>query len=191
MDSIFYVDRATGAVLWKMGGSTYTKDQATYVAATEPFFRQHDARLQPGWSSTCYGGSGQVSVFDDETSTSSPARAVIYDVTVGAGDGGAPVQGGCEDGGTPDGGTAGVATVGWQYWGSANSNYAGSVRTSSDGSLVVSWGASTMPVFTEVSANGSDLLDFDYTDGESSYRAVKVPLNTFDLGVLRSTAGLP
>jgi hypothetical protein len=191
MDSIFYVDRATGAVLWKMGGSTYTKDQATYVAATEPFFRQHDARLQPGWSSTCYGGSGQVSVFDDETSTSSPARAVIYDVTVGAGDGGAPVQGGCEDGGAPEGGTAGVATVARLYRGSSNSNYAGSVRTSADGSFVVCWGASSMPVFTEVNAGGSDMLDFDYGDGEPSYRAVKVPLNTFDLGVLRSTAGLP
>jgi hypothetical protein len=43
MDSVFYVDRPSGKVLWKMGGATASKDGATYVAVSDPFFRQHDA----------------------------------------------------------------------------------------------------------------------------------------------------
>ena len=58
MSSIFYVDRSTGAVVWKMGGSSYTKDNATYVPLDDAFIQQHDARLQPGWSAAT--GTGQV-----------------------------------------------------------------------------------------------------------------------------------
>src|SRR6202041_2307352 len=73
MDSIFYVDRASGAILWKMGGATYTKDEAAYVQMADPFYRQHDARLLPGWSAAC-GGTGEISVFDDESQRAAPAR---------------------------------------------------------------------------------------------------------------------
>ncbi len=50
MVSIFYVERSTGKVLWKMGGKRASLDNATYVLVEDPFFRQHDARLQLGWS---------------------------------------------------------------------------------------------------------------------------------------------
>ena len=46
MDSIFYIERPSGRVLWKMGGSTSNKDNAVYVRVADPFYRQHDARLQ-------------------------------------------------------------------------------------------------------------------------------------------------
>src|SRR4029077_6421080 len=87
MDSVFYVEKTTGKVLWKMGGAKFSKDSATYVAVPDPFFRQHDGRLGPGWLPDCHGGTGQISVFDDETSVvrggSMPgARGVIYDVVV-------------------------------------------------------------------------------------------------------------
>src|SRR6202041_2518240 len=64
MDSIFYIEKSSGKVLWKMGGAAASLDDATYIPVASPFFGQHDARLRPGWS-TCAGG--QVSVYDDET----------------------------------------------------------------------------------------------------------------------------
>jgi hypothetical protein len=192
MDSVFYVDRASGAVVWKMGGKTYTKDGATYVNMKDPFFRQHDARLQPGWSPSCHGGSGQVSVFDDETSTTSKARAVVYDVVVGA-DGGA---GGCGDAGSPgsaEGGASGTATVAWEYRGAAASATSGSFRILSDGSRVIGWGkgGTAKLVFSEVDDAGHDLLDFEFPSDDNSYRAIKVPRSAFDLEQLHRSAGLP
>jgi hypothetical protein len=163
-----------------MGGKPYTKEHATYVPVADPFYRQHDARLLPGWSSTC-GGQGQISVFDDHTSEPGPARALVLDVVV-AGDGGA----------AEDCGTAG-ATVAWQYAGLANSSVMGSFRISADGSRVIGWGASSapQPTFTEVDVAGNDEVDFYFAEGLAAYRVVKVPTNAFDLGLLRRTAGLP
>jgi hypothetical protein len=193
MDSIFYIERSTGVVLWKMGGTTYSKDNALYVAVANPFFRQHDARLQPGWSETCTGARGQISLFDDETFKNVPARAALYDVVIGDQDGGALVDGGCADGGTLAAGTTGVATLAWQYEGSAQVELAGSFRISPDGSHVIGWGweigGASALIFTEVDSNGNDLLDVGFADTESAYRVIKVPLTAFDLNVLRSTAG--
>jgi hypothetical protein len=194
MDSVFYVDRATGVVLWKMGGSAYSKDGAVYVAVADPFYRQHDARLQPGWSSACPVARGQISVFDDESQMSAPARAVVYDVVVGSGgDGGIGDGGGATaDCGATDAGPSG-ATVAWQQAGVANAAATGSFRISPDGSRVIGWGDCAPPclAFSEVTLGGKDMLDFAFTDGTSSYRVVKVPTTALDLGVLRSTAGLP
>jgi hypothetical protein len=188
MDSIFYVDRATGAILWKMGGSTYTKDNATYVTVADPFYRQHDARLQPGWSPTCSGGSGRISLFDDQTFESAPARAVVYDVVVGHGDGGAA---GC-DGGEVDGGAPGTATVAWQHKGVANSIGMGSFRILADGSRTIGWGAGAPnPAFTEVDVNGNELFEVSFADGNGSYRAIKVPTTALDLEAMRRSVGLP
>jgi hypothetical protein len=187
MDSIFYVDRSTGAVLWKMGGAPYSRDAASYVEVTDPFVQQHDARLLPGWSPTCRGGSGQISLFDDESQTTARARAVVYDVVVGESDGGTGTEAGC------GAGAAGTATVVWQYRGLVASAAAGSFRVEPDGSRVIGWGfgAAPDPVLTELDADGNALLRFDFPDGHVSYRAIKVPVAAFDLNVMRRTAGLP
>jgi hypothetical protein len=60
-----------------------------------------------------------------------------------------------------------------------------------DGSRIIGWGLGPTPylVFTEVDVQGDDLLDFYFTDNNSSYRAIKVPLTALDRGVLRRTAG--
>jgi outer membrane protein assembly factor BamB len=174
MSSVFYIDRSTGAVVWKMGGSSYTKDNSIYVPVEDPFVQQHDARLQPGWSEAT--GTGQVSVFDDQSDTMAPARGLLLDVTTGVG------------------GTTPKATVAWQYKGNGGSSNRGSFRISADGSRVIGWGANPSMshcAFTEVDDGGHALLDFFYDDGNVSYRAIKVPLSTFDLGLLRRTAGLP
>ncbi len=183
MDSIFYVDRKTGNVLWKMGGARYTKDGATYVPVADSFHRQHDARLQPAWKGNCYGGKGQISVFDDETSEDASARAVIYDVEIGAGDGGAA------DCAVPADAGPTKATVAWQYVGDASSLALGSFRVQSDGRRVIGWGTNTNVAFSEVDEDKHVLLEFSFTDGNQTYRAIKVPIDAFDLNVLRTTAG--
>jgi Arylsulfotransferase (ASST) len=181
MSSVFYIDRGTGKVLWKMGGYTPSKDNAAYVSVADPFTAQHDAHFH-GWSSRCNGGSGQITLFDDESGTCSPSRAVVYNVSVGSG------SAAC-DSGAP----AGKAEVEWQYVGPGTASVSGSFRISEDGSRVIGWGsgATYRRAFSEVDLAGNVLLDFGYSDNEPSYRAIKVPLQNFDLEVLRRTAGLP
>jgi hypothetical protein len=181
MSSVFYIERSTGKVLWKMGGTSYSTDNAHFVQVADPFYQQHDARFQPGWSSRC-GGSGQISLFDDHSHTMRPARGVVYDLTVGNADGGSSGE---------DCGAGQSATVAWQYESTANSNDQGSFRISSDGSRVIDWGTigGGRPVFTEVDLEGHDLLDFYFSDHDVSYRVIKAPLTAFDLSVLRRTAG--
>jgi hypothetical protein len=162
MDTVFLVSKATGNVVWKMGGSPYTKDGATYLQVTgDPqtaFYRQHDARFLP---------NGQISIFDDATETSGHARGVVYAYDV----------------------SAGTASFVWQYAGTVSSVAMGSFRILPDGSRIIGWGEGGAPqlAFTEVDASGNDLLDFSFTDGDESYRALKVPLTQLDLGLMRSS----
>jgi Arylsulfotransferase (ASST) len=162
MDSVFLVSRSTGEVVWKMGGSPYTKDGATYLTVTgDPhtsFYRQHDARFLPG---------GQISLFDDATDMPGPARGVVYAYDV----------------------NAGTATFVWQYEGAVTSSAMGSFRILPDGSRIVGWGEGGQPqlAFTETDAEGHDVLDFEFTDGDQSYRAVKVLTTQLDLALMRSS----
>jgi hypothetical protein len=180
MSSVFYIEKATGRVLWKMGGAASGADGAVYVHVDDPFYQQHDARFV-SWSSTC-GGSGQISLFDDHSERPGPARGVVLDVVVGSMD---AKTGQCVVGVTPE------ATVRWQYRGTGYSFIRGSFRITPDGSRVIGWGNGATPnlVFTEVDEKGADLLDFYFLSGNDSYRAIKVPLDAFDLDVLRRTAG--
>jgi hypothetical protein len=161
MDSVFLVSRETGEVLWKMGGAQYTKDGAPYVAVkNDPlgsFYRPHDARMV---------GPNRVSMFDDQTGTTNPARAVVYDVDV----------------------DAGVATVAWQYLGTKNSDAQGSFRIQPDGTRVIGWGlgGASSRAFTEVDENGNDLLDVQLAGGDGTYRVIKVSLGALDIGLLRA-----
>jgi arylsulfate sulfotransferase len=179
MDSVFYIERPSGDVLWKLGGAEYIKDTgATYIPftnAADAFFRQHDARFQPNWSPTTCGGKGEISVFDDETATGRPARAMVIDVDVGVG---------C--------GRTGAAAV-WQSAGAASAQFMGSFRILPDGSRVIGWGFGGLHtrVFTEVDIKGGDLLDFYFTDDSWSFRAIKVPITQLDLGLMRTYAGIP
>jgi hypothetical protein len=189
MDSVFYVDRQTSRVLWKLGGTAASKDDASYVATSDPFYRQHDARLQPGWVEDCDRAHGRLSVFDDQTGEVGPARAAVYDVDVEMGDGGSPRDCGSEAGGAGDSG----AKLVWQRKGEAVSESTGSFRIDPDGSRLIAWGQALAPavgqVFTEVDDQGRAQIDLEWPQGCSSYRAIKVPLSAFDLDVLRRSAG--
>jgi hypothetical protein len=60
---------------------------------------------------------------------------------------------------------------------------------------VVDWGLSNgtgNPAFTEIDASGNALLElFWESHGSWAYRALKVPLETFDHDLLQNAAGLP
>jgi hypothetical protein len=182
LDSVMYIEKATHKILWKMGGSTYTKDGATYVPIQDAFHRQHDARLH-SWKAGCDGrtGSGQISVFDDETGEPTVSRGVLYDVTVG----GEPGECGAS--------TPSKVTRAWEYKGTAPSDAFGSFRIQPDGARVIGWGdrAADPLSFTEVDEQGHDLLDLEIDPGteNTTYRAIKAPLSALDLSALRSTAG--
>jgi hypothetical protein len=166
-DAVFYVSRATGAVVWKLGGAPFSKDGAELITiADDPqtaFYRQHDARFQPG---------GRISLFDDHGGHAGVARGVEYELDL----------------------EAGTARVAWQYLGAVNSSGLGSFRRYADGSSVIGWGGtgnSSGLVMSEVDAAGNDLFDLSFEPGATSYRAIKVPLGSFDVDTLRRTAGLP
>jgi hypothetical protein len=169
MDAVFYIEKASGRILWKMGGAPYSKDGAqiiTVVGDPETTFNhQHDARFQP---------NGNVSLFDDHTNLPGPARGVEYAIDF----------------------SQGTATPVWQYSAAVNSTAMGSFRRYSDGANIIAWGLSTNAAsFTEVDDAGDDVLDVAIGPGSalggSAYRAVKVPLETFETDVLRVTAGHP
>ena len=159
-NALFYIDRATGTVLWKVGGSAYNKDGATHVQIVDDpevaFNLQHDARFLP---------NGDITVFDDHGATTGVARGVEYAIDH----------------------QANVATVAFQFVGSAQSQYEGSFRRYPDGESVISWGSipTDSRILTEINANGQDVLDMAFDD-QVSYRAVKVPLSQLDIGLLRA-----
>jgi hypothetical protein len=176
MNSVLLVSKTTGNVVWKLGGTAYNKDGAQILTIQDDpegaFYVQHDARFQP---------NGHISLFDDHYSAVAPvpgvARGVEYALDLGAG----------------------TAHVVWQYQGSASGYLLGSFRRYTDGTNLIGWGyylgtadLGADPVFTEVDAAGHDLLDMSFVrQGNWSYRAEKVPIDTFNIDVLRGTAGLP
>lgn len=168
-DAVFYIEKTSGRILWKLGGPPYSKDGAQLVRVVDDpqgsFSCQHDARFQP---------DGVVSMFDDHTSLAGVARGVEYAIDL----------------------PSSTARVAWQTLGPTSSVAMGSFRSTSDGTWIVGWGMSTHPgqfdtAFTEVSASGQDLLDMSFVRGDATYRASKVAPGDFDVDVLRATAGRP
>jgi hypothetical protein len=160
-NALYYVDRATGTVLWKMGGTPYNKDGASYIEVVDDpqttFSMQHDARFLP---------NGDISLFDDHGAGPGVARAVEYTIDF----------------------ESDTAAVAFQFLGTAQSGHEGSFRRYADGHSVIGWGyiATDPRVVTEIDENGQDVFDIAL-GGLNSYRAVKVPLSQLDVGVLRAT----
>jgi len=143
-DAVYGIDKRTGAILWKLGG-TATPQSLTLTGdplGAQPFSGQHDARIQP---------DGTITVFDDETQTPSPPRAVHYAIDASAQT--ARYLGGVAD---PEVGT---------------SSCCGSARLLADGDWLVSWGAD--PVVGTYAPDGTPLQRIAFP-GLYSYRAVPV-----------------
>jgi Arylsulfotransferase (ASST) len=70
LDAVFLVDRKTGAVVWKLGGTPNAKSLVILGdTRPTPLDGQHDARLLP---------DGSVSVHDNSTFSGGPPRMVRY-----------------------------------------------------------------------------------------------------------------
>jgi hypothetical protein len=163
-NAVFYVDRGTGDVVWKLGGTAVNKDGAACIRLVDDpevdFNLQHDARFLP---------NGDISLFDDHGAGLGVARGVEYAIDH----------------------DAGTATVAWQFLGMNASAFEGSFRRYLDGESVIGWGgnAPDTRVVTEVDSDGNDVFDVSFAPQVSPYRAVKVPLSRLDIGMMRVTAG--
>ncbi len=165
--ALFYVDRSTGKVLWKVGGSTMNKDGATYLGVTNdtngPFNMQHDARFLP---------NGDISLYDDHGAilNGGLSRGVEYAIDH----------------------TANTATEVWQFLGNEQSQYEGSFRRNADGESVLGWGevAPDSRIVTEIDSAGHEVFDILWAPNSPSYRAIKVPVSQLDIALMRQTTGM-
>jgi hypothetical protein len=162
IDAVFLISKATGKIVWKLGGAAYSRDgaQLLRLQGDSGFFRQHDAR---------FVSNDTITLFDDESGQTAPARAVAFSIDL----------------------AGGTATPIWQRTGPATSGAMGSVRLQADGHVVVGWGAPETghTTLTEFDEAGHDVLDVAFPSGETSYRAIKTPLESMDLGILRRAVG--
>lgn len=165
LNAVMLVNRASGQIVWKLGGTPANHDGAPSLTITgdsaAPFSGQHDARFRP---------NGDVSLFDDRTGGTGAARGVEYAIDT----------------------TAGTATLTWQYASPDGviSNATGSFRRSADGTdNVIGWGFHPGSGFTEVDASGQVLMNQTFPNGEMNYRTIKVAPDALDLGAMRRSAG--
>ena len=161
--AVYFIDGATGAIQWKLGGTSYVGDGGAHISVVNDsegtFSLQHDARLS---------ASG-VTMFDDHGGSAGVARGVEYAINLGNK----------------------TATPIFQYLGTGQSLFQGSFRRQADGHSVIGWGhvAKDPRTFTEIDAQGSDVLDVTLT-ATIAYRAVKVPPGQLDVALLRATTAL-
>jgi hypothetical protein len=184
LNAVFLIDRTTGNVIWKLGGTAFTPDDpevaygAKHLGITgdseTQFCGQHDARFVPAPNPAIE----DLSVFDDHTNCVGAARGVEYALDV----------------------AAGTATPDWQYAQPDSHAVAatGSFRRMPDaandigsGTSVIGWGITTnFPSgLTEVDSGGKVLCDIRFSDGDTVYRAIKVDAAQVNLQLLRQTAG--
>ena len=167
LNAVFEIQRATGKIVWKLGGKPVNKDGAQILAIqNDPQngpVMQHDARFRP---------NGDITLFDDR-SQGGAARGVEYSLNL----------------------AYGTATLVAQFPSplGQSSLATGSFRRYSDGHSVAGWGITgstgDAALLTEFDAAGNDVLDMSFGNGVQAYRAVKVPLAMYDRQFLRHTAG--
>jgi hypothetical protein len=162
LDAVFLISKASGKIAWKLGGTAYNRDgaQLLRLQGDPGFFRQHDAR---------FVSKDAITLFDNESGTMVPARAVAFSIDL----------------------AGGTATPTWQRTGPAPSGAMGSARLQTDGHVVVGWGGpmNGSTALTEFDDAGHDLLEIAFPSGSMSYRAIKVPLGSLDLGIMRRAVG--
>jgi hypothetical protein len=152
LNAIYSIDKASGSILWKLGGSTRTESLTVHgdpiFDAGGSFGGQHDARLLP---------DGSVTVHDNGTNRMRAPRAVRY--RIGTRSHTATLLENVTD-------TAAVS-----------SPCCGSARKLPGGNWVASWGFN--PTFAELTPAGDPVFRVTFTNGEFSHRAQ--PLFTSDI----------
>jgi hypothetical protein len=152
LNAIYSIDRASGSILWKLGGSTRAE---SLTVRHDPIFDsggslagQHDARLLP---------DGSVTLHDNGTNRGRVPRAVRYKIN----------------------NSSRTATLLENVTDAAvtSSGCCGSARRLPSGNWVASWGQS--PTFAELTPAGDPVFRVTFTTGTFSYRAQ--PLFTSDV----------
>jgi hypothetical protein len=164
-NSVSRIDRATGAVEWKLGGSAPTTgvgltllDSSGNPAGTGVrLIGPHDARVT---------GMGTITVHDNHIGAAPRSSEFRVDLV------------------------ANTATlVSQRISTNASGGTLGSVRRQPDGSTVIGWGEGTTPWLEDVSPTGVTTLSVGLPALELAYRVVKVPAATYDRAALRAASG--
>ncbi|HKP92064.1 MAG TPA: aryl-sulfate sulfotransferase [Thermoleophilaceae bacterium] len=156
VEAIYKIDRATGRILWKLGGTRRPEslDVVGDPLGDSPFGGQHDVRL---WK------DGTLTVFDNQSGNDRAPRAVRYRIDE----------------------RARTATLLEQIHPprSLESGFAGSARKLDGGDWVVYWGGT--PLFTEQRpGSGRQVLALTLHRGHWGYRVVPLP-ESISIGSLR------
>jgi outer membrane protein assembly factor BamB len=147
LDAVYKIDRATGDVIWKLGGTTTSKSLTVLddPYGSYPLGGQHDARVLP---------DGTITIHDNGTGLAGhPPRTVRYAIDEQAHT--ATLLESVSDPDVPA------------------SMCCGSARRSTDGAWTVNWGGN--PVMTEFDAAGDRTFRLTITSGGFSYRGIPVP----------------
>jgi hypothetical protein len=142
LDAVYRIDKATGHIDWKLGGSTTSKSLAISddPFGTYPFGGQHDARRLP---------DGTVTLHDNGTGSNHGPRAVRYAID-------------------PDAKTAKLVESVSDPQGAPGSFCCGGARKLPTGNWVMSWGSD--PIVEEMTPASERVFALNWTDGYFSYR---------------------
>ena len=156
-DAVYKIDRATGKVRWKLGGTPTPESLEVRrdPYGSNPLAGQHDPRLTR---------NGTITVFDNGTGLDGRApRAVRYRIRPRAGV--ARLVGQVEDPG---------ASV---------SPCCGSARRDREGSWLISWGG--VPLISELDPRGRRTFELEFPDRAFSYRGVGAPAGALRIRDIR------
>jgi hypothetical protein len=156
-DAVYKIDKATGNVIWKLGGTTIPKSLTVLddPYGSYPLGGQHDPRVLP---------DGTVTIHDNGTAIGGRApRAVRYQI-----DEQAMTATLLEEVTDPE---------------APSSFCCGSARRSADGSWLMSWGGRSL--VTEFNAEGNRTFSLGF-GGPVSYRATSAPDGLLDIDQLRA-----
>ena len=160
LDAIYEIDKNTGDIVWKLGGSTRPESLSVVgdpvFDGGSHFGGQHDARLLLG--------DGSVTLFDDGTDLGRAPRAVRYQIDAGAR-------------------TATMLEQQTDADIAPGSYCCGSTRRLEGGDWVFGWGGTNL--VSEMTSSGSRVFLMQFSPGVI-YRALPVPFGVLDRAALRA-----
>ena len=156
LDAVYSIDRTTGDIQWKLGGTSIPQSLTVLddPYSPNPFGGQHDARILP---------DGTLTVHDNGTAFGRPPRAVRYSIDQ----------------------IARTATLLESVSDPAVTDAVccGSARRAADGSWLMGWGANSLVEELAPDGNPNFTLSFG---SAFSYRAVPVPAGRLTAPALRA-----